>query len=95
MHVTLSEGDMEDQVRNQVREFVVRNFLFGDSARLPDDANSLLAAGVVDSTGVLELVDFLETDLDVKVADDETVPANLDSIENLTQFVVRKRSAAA
>lgn len=86
---------MEDQVRNQVREFVVRNFLFGDSARLPDDANSLLAAGVVDSTGVLELVDFLETDLDVKVADDETVPANLDSIENLTQFVVRKRSAAA
>ncbi len=95
MHVTLSEGDMEDQVRNQVREFVVRNFLFGDSARLPDDADSLLAAGVVDSTGVLELVDFLETDLDVKVADDETVPANLDSIENLTQFVVRKRSAAA
>lgn len=84
---------MEDQVRNQVREFVLNNFLFGDSGRLPGDADSLLAAGVVDSTGVLELVDFLETDLGVKVADDETVPANLDSIENLTQFVLRKRAA--
>lgn len=86
---------MEDQVRSQIREFVVRNFLFGDAARLPDDADSLLAAGVVDSTGVLELVDFLETDLGVSVADDETVPANLDSIANLTQFVLRKRSTAA
>lgn len=86
---------MEDQVRSQIREFVVRNFLFGDAARLPDDADSLLAAGVVDSTGVLELVDFLETDLGVQVADDETVPANLDSVTNLTQFVLRKRSSAA
>lgn len=86
---------MEDQVRDQVREFVVRNFLFGDTSRLPADSDSLLAEGVVDSTGVLELVDFLETDLGLTVADDETVPSNLDSVDNLTRFVLRKRAAAS
>lgn len=84
---------MEDQVRSQVREFVVRNFLFGDASRLPADSDSLLEAGVVDSTGVLELVDFLETEMGITVADTDTVPANLDSISNLTQFVLRKRAS--
>ncbi|UFU02391.1 hypothetical protein LQF12_12930 [Ruania suaedae] len=68
------------------------NFLFGDTARMPEDTQSLLSSGVVDSTGVLELVEFLEDDLGVAVADQETVPANLDSIENIAQFVVRKRA---
>jgi acyl carrier protein len=83
---------MEDRVREQVRNFIIENFLFGDESRVPGDSESLLGAGIVDSTGVLELVDFLETDLGVTVADDETVPANLDSIGNLTGFVVRKRT---
>ncbi len=56
--------------------------------------DSLLESGLVDSTGVLEIVDFLETDMGITVADDETVPANLDSIDNLTQFVMRKRAGA-
>lgn len=83
---------MEDEVVGRVREFIVSNFLFGDTSRMPGDAESLLASGVVDSTGVLELVEFLEMDLGVTVADHETVPANLDTIENLAQFVVRKRA---
>ncbi|WP_227992841.1 acyl carrier protein [Pseudactinotalea sp. HY160] len=87
-----SGGNMDTAVIDQVRAFVVANFLFGDTARMPGDAESLLAAGVVDSTGVLELVEFLEDDLGVPVADHETVPANLDSIENLARFVERKRA---
>lgn len=86
---------MDDQVRKQVRDFIVTNFLFGDESRSPADTESLLDSGVVDSTGVLELVDFLETDLGVSVADDETVPSNLDSVDNLTQFVARKRASTA
>ncbi|QBX54627.1 acyl carrier protein [Nocardioides seonyuensis] len=70
------------------------NFLFGDESKMPDLTDSLLESGLVDSTGVLELVDFLETDMGVVVADDETLPANLDSIENLTRFVMRKRATS-
>lgn len=83
---------MEDELVGKIREFIVSNFLFGDTSRMPDDGQSLLESGVVDSTGVLELVEFLEQDLGVKVADHETVPANLDTIENLAHFVVRKRA---
>lgn len=86
---------MDDDVRDQVRAFIVANFLFGDATRLPRDADSLLATGVLDSTGVLELVEFLEDDLDVRVADDETVPANLDSVDNLVRFVARKRAGTS
>lgn len=82
-------------LEEQVREFVVANFLFGDTSRLPGDDESLLASGVVDSTGVLELVEFLEGEVGVRVADHETVPANLDSIENIARFVAAKRAATS
>lgn len=85
---------MDDAVQIRVREFIVANFLFGDTSKMPGDSESLLQSGVVDSTGILELVEFLESDLDVPVADHETVPANLDSIENITGFVTRKRAGA-
>ncbi len=86
---------MEDQTQAQIRQFIIANFLFGDTSRVPGDAESLLGSGVVDSTGVLELVEFLEGDLGVSVADHETIPANLDSIVNLTRFVSRKRAEVA
>lgn len=86
---------MDERLRAQVRDFIVTNFLFGDSSRVPADTESLLTTGIVDSTGVLELVDFVQEDLEVPVEDHETVPANLDSIENLTQFVLRKRAGAS
>lgn len=85
---------MDQGVLDQVRTFILMNLLFGDESKIPDHKDSLLESGLVDSTGVLELVDFLETDMGIVVADDETLPANLDSIENLTQFVMRKRGGA-
>lgn len=83
---------MDDAVQGQVREFIVTNFLFGDAAKAPGDAESLLQSGIVDSTGVLELVEFVEEELGVPVADQETIPANLDSIQNIADFVARKRA---
>ena len=79
-------------VLDQVRQFILMNFLFGDESRIPEHSASLLESGIVDSTGVLELVDFLESDMAVEVAADETLPENLDSIDNLARFVARKRS---
>ncbi len=76
----------------RVREFVTRNFFVSDAARLTDDA-SLLDLGVVDSTGVLEIIAFVESTFGLSVDDDEIVPANLDSIERIAAYVDRKLAA--
>jgi acyl carrier protein len=75
-------------------DFVVENFLFGDTERAPATEESLVESGIVDSTGILELIEFLESRFEIEVADTETVPTNLDSIANLTAFVMRKRAPA-
>ena len=79
-----------ESLESTVREFIVNNFLFGqDGAELTDDA-SLLEQGIIDSTGVLELVSFLEGGYQLKIDDEELIPENLDSIRNLARFVRRK-----
>ena len=80
---------MAAHLLNEIRGFVIENFLFGLSQKLADD-ESFLEAGVIDSTGVLELVGFLEAQYHIAVADEDLVPANLDSIERVARFVERK-----
>ena len=80
---------MTTHLLNEIRGFVVENFLFGLGGKLADD-ESFLEAGIIDSTGVLELVGFLETQYHIVVADQDLVPANLDSIERVARFVERK-----
>ena len=75
--------------RAKLREFIVENFLFGKDEGLEDDA-SFLDEGIIDSTGILELVNFLEEEFSINVEDDELVPENLDSINNVTAFLERK-----
>jgi len=81
-------------LRTQIRQYIVESFLFGDDTPLESDATSLLDNGIIDSTGVMELVAFLEGDLGLTIADEELVPENLDSVDNLVAFVERKRAAA-
>lgn len=72
---------------NDLRRFLRENFpLAGDASKLGAD-ESLLDAGVIDSTGVLELIDFLETRFGIRVGDEELVPENLDSIANIMRFL--------
>ncbi|MGO4574244.1 acyl carrier protein [Microvirga sp. 2TAF3] len=78
-----------------IRAFVVENFLFGDTSCLIPDEASLIENGLVDSTGILELVGFLEDHFGITVADSEIVPANLDTIADLSAYVARKLDAAA
>ena len=84
---------MEQQVRSELRDFVSTNYLFGDLSRIPSDDDSLLEKGILDSTGVLELIEFMEEQFGIEVSDTETVPANLGSISGLTRFVLVKKSA--
>jgi acyl carrier protein len=80
--------------RHEIRQFVVQTFLFGQDLKLEDGA-SLLENGVIDSTGVLELVAHLEQAYGIRVNNDELVPDNLDSIEAIVAYLARKRGLTA
>lgn len=84
---------MDTQIRAELTEFIVTNYIFGDITRVPRDDDSLVEAGIIDSTGILELIEFLESRFGVEVSDSEMVPQNLGSISNLTKFVMSKRFA--
>ena len=85
---------MADRFKAAVRAFVAENFLFRADAEL-DDNQSLLDSGVIDSTGVLEVIAFLEQTFGISIADEEIVPENLDSINNMTRYLASKLPAAA
>jgi acyl carrier protein len=84
---------MSETLQNQVRSFVVDNFLFGDQGGLSGDDQSLIENDVIDSTGVLELVSFIEERFGIAMSDAEIVPANLDSVARIAAFIERKREA--
>lgn len=77
--------------RDTVRQFIVTNFYVPDEQALADDT-SLLDHGIVDSTGVLELMAFIEEKFSIKVDDAEIVPENLDTIRSILAFIARKRT---
>jgi acyl carrier protein len=81
-------------VRDLISEFIVQNFYVPDALGL-DDEVSLIERGIIDSTGVLELTAFLEREFGIRVADDEMVADNLDTIGRIAAFVGKKRQAAA
>ena len=74
-------------MRQDLWQFVTENFLFGAGNRPFADSDSFLEHGIIDSTGVLELVLFLEQKYGISVSDSELVPENLDSIDNLVRFI--------
>lgn len=78
-------------IREAVAGFIVSNFLFGDMDKKPGDEESLIGTATVDSTGILELIEFIEDRFHIEVLEEETVPRNLDSIANLTRFIHEKR----
>lgn len=84
----------EAQLRTEIRQFVQNDLLMGDASAMLGDDESFLETGTIDSTGVLEVVMFLEQTFDMKVQDREMLPENLDSVNRLVQFVLRKQHAA-
>jgi len=76
-------------LREQIRNFILENFLLENPEDLVDD-ESMLEKGIIDSTGVLELVGFIESTFEIKVEDEELIPENLDSIKNIVAYLERK-----
>jgi len=79
---------------SKVREFVVENFLFGDGESLREDT-SFMEEGIIDSTGILELVFFLEESFSISVEDDELIPENMDSLASIAGFISRKLNGSS
>lgn len=84
---------MEQQHERELRQYVIDNFLFGQGGSELKNDDSFMERGIVDSTGVLELVAFLEEQFQVKVEDEDLIPANLDSINNLLLYLKKKQQS--
>ncbi len=81
-------------VPEAIREYIVREFLFGAADETFTDEDSLIDAGIIDSVGVLELVAFLQRRFGVEVMDADLVPEHFDSIAGMARFVGARRSPA-
>jgi acyl carrier protein len=85
---------MTDALRSSIRDFLLENYLFTTDTSAIGVDDSLLGRGIVDSTGMLEVIFFIEEKLGVKVKDEEMIPDNLDSINKIALFVEARRKAA-
>lgn len=82
------------QVETKIRAFILNNFLFSEDQSMLSSKDSLLEKGVMDSTGVLELISFLEREFEITLDDAEMIPENLDTVERIVSFIERKRGQA-
>ena len=78
-----------NELKEKIRAFVIENFLFGSDDGLSDES-SFLEEGIIDSTGILELVSFLEEEFGITIEDEELIPENLDSINNVASYLQKK-----
>jgi acyl carrier protein len=86
---------MAEAIKDRVRNFIVENFLFGDTSyQLADDA-SLIENDIIDSTAVLELVAFIEDNFGITMSDADIVPANLDSLARISSFIEARAGSVA
>lgn len=80
------------EIKTHLREFIVSNFLFGTEGLQFNDDDSFLEKGIIDSTGILELIEYLEETYGISIEDEELVPENLDSMDRVEAFIGRKLS---
>lgn len=76
--------------KSELKEFIIDSFMFGQEDQTFSDSDSFMEKGIIDSTGVLELTSFIEETYEIVIEDDEMTPGNLDSIDNLVQFISKK-----
>lgn len=79
-----------DEIKIKIKEYILENFLYSASNDKLADNDSFLEQGIVDSTGILELVAFIEETFPIKLSDEDLVPENLDSINKISNFILSK-----
>ncbi|MCX7092473.1 MAG: acyl carrier protein [Methylobacter sp.] len=81
-------------MKKTIRHYILENLLFTEEEAVLHDSDSFLDGGIIDSTGVMEIILFIEETFDIKVNDNEMLPVNLDSVDNLAAFIMRKQAVA-
>jgi acyl carrier protein len=81
-------------VEKKIRNYILNNYLFTDDEAALANEDSFLERGIIDSTGIMEMIFFLEQEFGIRVDDEDMVPENLDSVNRIVAFVGRKRAAA-
>lgn len=76
-----------------MRNFILENYLFTDDQSALSNSDSFMEKGIIDSTGILEVIHFLEDEMDIAVEDEDMIPENLDSIDKIVAFVNTKKAA--
>lgn len=79
-------------VRQPLRDYILENYLFTDDQGALADGDSFLEKGIIDSTGIMEVIYFLEDEFGITVDDEDMIPENLDSVDNIVAFVERKKA---
>lgn len=83
----------QQTIERELRDFLTENFPLGADGYSYTTADSLIEVGAIDSTGVLELIEFLESRYTLQIPDADVLPENLDTIDNITRYVLSKRGA--
>ena len=83
-------SDTANKIQEEVKSFLITNFFLDTATITLDSETSFLENGIIDSTGILEVIQFIEETYEIKVEDNEMVPENLDSIGNIVAFVTKK-----
>jgi len=83
-------SEVENNTVELLRSFILENYLFTDDQSKLNNSDSFLDTGILDSMGILEMIHYLDEEMAIKVAPDEMIPANLDSINNLVAFIQKK-----
>ncbi len=80
-------------IKEKLRTFILENYLFTDDQAALNNDDSFLEKGILDSTGIMEVIFYIEDAFDIKVTDEEMIPENLDSIDHLHAYISGKQSA--
>ena len=80
-------------LEEQIRGYVLENYLFTDDQSALNSDDSFLEKGILDSTGILEVIYFIEDEFDIKVEDEEMIPENLDSVNRIVAYIQKKQNA--
>jgi acyl carrier protein len=92
--ITKDGQERDMSIEQTIRNYILENYLFTDDQSTLQNDESFLNKGIIDSTGILEVISFLESEFAVKVEDREMIPENLDSVNNLVRYVTSKQAAA-
>ena len=79
---------------NKIRSYILENYLFTNDESALNSSDSFLEKGILDSTGILEVIYFLEEEFGIKIDDEEMIPENLDSVSNICAFIDRKKGVS-